>query len=101
MTPPDPLDDLLSEWQVSPQPPTSLNRDIWARIALVEAEPSWWESLAAFILRPRTLAFSSLFAFGLGIGIGLLRDDPGSALDPHTAYVQSISPFASQHLATH
>lgn len=101
MTTPDPLDDLLSEWQARPVPPSSMNRDIWARIALVEAEPTWWESLAALILRPRNLAFSSLLAFGLGSGIGFLWEDPGSALDPHTAYVQSISPFASQHLASH
>ena len=101
MTTPDPLDDLLSEWQVSPTPPNSLNRDIWTRIALVEAEPTWWETLAALILRPRNLAFSSLAAFGLGIGFAFLREAPDSAMDPHTAYVQSISPFASQHLASH
>lgn len=101
MTTPDPLDDLLSEWQVSPTPPNSLNRDIWTRIALVEAEPSWWETLAALILRPRNLAFSSLAAFGLGIGFAFLREAPDSPMDPHTAYVQSISPFASQHLASH
>ena len=101
MTTPDPLDDLLSEWQVSPTPPNSLNRDIWARIALVGAGPSWGGTLRAPVLGPRNLAFSSLAAFGLGIGFAFLREAPDSAMDPHTAYVQSISPFASQHLASH
>ena len=101
MITPDPLDELLSEWQVSPVPPSSLNRDIWASIALVGSEPTWWETLAALIFKPRNLALSSFFAFALGMGIALLRETPAAEMDPHTAYVQSISPFASRHLASH
>ncbi len=98
MNAPDPLDDLLSQWQVCAEPPASLPRDVWARISAGEAELSWWESLATLALRPRALAITGLAAILVGAALALIGGDP--SLDPHTAYVQSISPFASLHLAS-
>ena len=100
MNTPDPLDELLSQWQVRAEPPASLPRDVWARISAGEAEPSWWEWMATYILRPRALAFTGLAAILAGAVLALL-DGSSPRLDPHTAYVQSISPFASLHLASH
>jgi len=100
MNTPDPLDELLSQWQVRVEPPASLPREVWARISAGEAEPSWWEELASYILRPRALAVTGLAAILVGTVLALL-DGRGPQMDPHTAYVQSISPFASLHLASH
>jgi hypothetical protein len=99
MTTPDPLDELLSQWQVCARPPASLPRDVWARISAGEAELSWWEWLAPYILRPRSLATIGLAAILVGTVLALI-DASGPQMDPHTAYVQSISPFASLHLAS-
>jgi hypothetical protein len=98
MNTPDPLDELLSQWQVRAEPPALLPRDVWARISADEAELSWWEVLASQILRPRALAITALVAILVGTVLALI-DGNGPQLDPHTAYVQSISPFASLHLA--
>lgn len=100
MTSPDPLDDLLSEWRVEVEPPASLPREVWARIASDESEPSWWEKLASLLLQPRWLALTAVVAVSFGVLLALTAA-PSPDMDPHTAYIESISPFASMHLAAH
>lgn len=100
MNTPDPLDELLSEWRVTAEPVHSLPREVWARIASDEAEPSWWEKLASRILQPRWLALTAVVAVSFGVLLAL-AGARSPALDPHTAYIESISPFASMHLAAH
>ena len=97
---PDPLDDLLSEWQVSGEASPSFQREVWARIASAEAEPTWSELLVRFFLRPRGWAMASAAALLLGSGLAWFETRP-SRLNPHDAYVRSISPFASLHVAAH
>ncbi len=99
-SPPDPLDRILSQWTVAGEPPGTLPHDVWVRISAGQGEPSWWETLAAAVLRPRAIGFTGLAAVAAGCVLALLRPaEP--PLDPHTAYVQSVSPFASVHLASH
>jgi hypothetical protein len=100
MNTPDPLNELLSEWHVTTEPASSLPREVWARIASDEAEPSWWEKLAALLLQPRWLALTAVVAVSFGVLLALAGART-PATDPHTAYIESISPFASMHLAAH
>ena len=80
--------------------PASLQREVWASVAAGAAEPSWWEALLLVLLRPKSLALTAAVAVALGVGAALLELRPPQ-LSPHDAYVQSISPFASVHLASH
>lgn len=96
----DPLDSLLQEWQVRGESPASQQREVWARIAAGEADPSWWETFLMFLLRPRSLVLTAAAAVAVGI-ISALLELRAPELSPHDAYVQSISPFASVHLASH
>lgn len=100
MNTPDPLDDLLSGWRVEVEPPASLPREVWARIASDETEPTWWERLASLLLRPQWLVVTAAVAVSFGIVLAL-AGARAPALDPHSAYIESISPFASVHLAAH
>jgi hypothetical protein len=100
MNTPDPLDELLSEWRVTVEPAPSLPREVWARIASDEAEPSWWDKLASVLLQPRWLVVTSAVAVIFGVVLALTEAFTPT-LDPHTAYIESISPFASMHLAAH
>lgn len=96
----DPLDELLLEWRVRGEAPASQQREVWARIAAGEAEPGWWEAFLLLLLRPRCLALTAAAAVAVGV-ISALLDLRAPELSPHDAYVQSISPFASVHLASH
>ncbi len=102
MKPPedDPLDSLLQEWQVTGETSASFQREVWARIAATQADPSWWEKLSALLLRPAGWMAVSAAAVLLGAGFGWLETRP-EPVNPHEAYVRSISPFASMHLAAH
>lgn len=98
--PDESLNQLLSEWQVRGDAPASLQREVWASVAASAAEPAWWEALLLYLLRPKSLAVTAAAAIALGVGSALLELRPPQ-LSPHDAYVQSISPFASVHLASH
>lgn len=99
-TPDDPLDELLSQWQVHGDAPPSFQREVWARIATNEAEPFLWEKLSSFLLRPRGWLMAGAMAAVIGAGMAWIETQP-TRLSPHDAYVRSISPFASLHLASH
>lgn len=96
----DPLDELLSEWQVPAGTPASFQREVWARIAAAEADPGLWERVLTFLLRPRGWMATCTAAILLGAGVAWMETRP-RAISPHEAYVRSISPFASLHLASH
>lgn len=98
-TPDDPLDALLAQWQVRNEAPPSFQREVWAKIAAHEAEPSWQERLCALLLRPSSWLTASVAAIAIGAGIAWFETLP-LQVSPHDAYVQSISPFASLHLAS-
>ena len=99
-TPDDPLDELLSQWQVHGEAPPSFQREVWARIAADEGEPSLWDRLAGFLIQPRGWLVAAAASVLIGAGVAWVETRP-SRLNPHEAYVRSISPFASQHLASH
>lgn len=98
--PDESLDLLLSEWRVRGDVPASLQREVWASVAAGAADPGWWDSLLLALLRPRVLSLAAAAAVAVGVGWALLEPPP-PPLSPHDAYVQSVSPFASVHLAAH
>ncbi len=94
---PDPLDDLLAQWQLQDEPPPDFRREVWRRIALETREPKWIERVAWWLLRPKrevlVLATAVIFAVAWGI-----THPPGYELTPQDVYVMSISPFDQNHL---
>lgn len=99
-TPDDPLDELLSQWQVHGEAPPSFQREVWARIATHEGDPTLWERFVDYLVRPRSWLVATSAAVIIGASIAWVETRP-SGLNPHDAYVRSISPFASLHLASH
>lgn len=99
-TPDDPLDALLSQWQVQGEAPPSFQREVWSRIATGEAEAGLLERFFVYLLRPRGWLLASAAAVVVGGGIAWVETNP-DRLNPHDAYVRSISPFASLHVASH
>ena len=97
-TPDDPLDELLTHWQVRGDTPPTFQREVWARIAAQEAEPTWKEKLCTRLLKPSSWLVASAVAILIGAGVAWLETRP-LQLTPYDAYVRSISPFASHHLA--
>lgn len=98
-TPNDPLDTLLAEWQVHRETPTSFQREVWARIAANEAEPTWKERWSALLLKPSSWFAAAAVAILIGGSLAWFETRP-LQLSPHDAYVRSISPFASHHFAS-
>jgi ABC-type nitrate/sulfonate/bicarbonate transport system permease component len=99
-TPDDPLDALLSQWQVQGEASPSFQREVWNRIATGEADPSLLERFFINLLRPRGWLIASAAAVVVGASIAWMETTPDH-LNPHDAYVRSISPFASLHVASH
>jgi hypothetical protein len=92
------LDELLGQWQVRRQAPEGFRRGVWARIEQDRQPRRGWERCASFLLRPPVFAAVSAVAVATGGVVAWLREE-GRQISPHDAYVQSVSPFASVHLA--
>ncbi|WP_395715752.1 hypothetical protein [Prosthecobacter sp.] len=93
---PDPLDDLLSQWQVQVETPPDFRREVWRKVAAETREPSWIERVAWWLLRPKREALILAAVIILAIAWGLTH--PPEEISPHDAYVMSISPFDPNHL---
>lgn len=93
---PDPLDDLLAEWQPRVGTPPDFRREVWRRISVEISSQGWAERLAAWLLRPKREAVVFAAAVTLAVVWGITH--PTEPLDPHDAYVMSISPFDLDHL---
>jgi hypothetical protein len=96
----EPLDELLASWRVRGEAPAGFQREVWNRISAGEADPAWWERLSAVLLRPFALGCAAAAAVATGALVAVVETLPSSQ-SPHDAYVQSVSPFASVHLASH
>jgi hypothetical protein len=95
---PDPLVDLLAQWQVpQAETPPDFRREVWRRISADESEPGWLEQLAWWLLRPKREALIVASAVLVAVLWGLTHP-PQSELTPHDAYVLSVSPFDPHHL---
>ena len=93
----DPLDRLLQEWTVQSEPPPSFRREVWQRIASDGGKSSWAERLAWWLLRPKREAFVLALVVTAAVIWGLTHPE-GQSINPHDAYVMSISPFDPHHL---
>jgi hypothetical protein len=96
----DPLDSLLASWQVRGEAPMGFQREVWNCISAGEGELAWWERFSIGLLRPLSLGCAAAAAVAVGAFVAVLETRPSSQT-PHDAYVQSVSPFASVHLASH
>ncbi len=96
----DPLDALLGSWQVHGEVPAGFQREVWTRISAGEADLAWWERLSMSLLRPFNLGCAAAAAVAVGALLAVVETLPATQ-SPHDAYVQSVSPFASVHLASH
>lgn len=94
---PDPLDDLLSQWQVQVETPPDFRREVWRKVAADNRDPGWIERFAWWLLRPRREALILAAAIFLAVTWGFMR--PAKEVNPHDAYVMSISPFDPNHLS--
>ena len=92
----DPLDQLLSEWQVRAEVPPEFRREVWKAISSTCNEPTWVEKLSWWLLQPRRkiLALAVAVIGGVILDFALPNSDE---LSPHDAYVMSISPFDPNH----
>ena len=93
---PDPLDDLLAQWQVQAETPPDFRREVWRRIASETRDPGWVERFAWWLLRPKREVGILAIAIAMAVVWGLTH--PPEELNPHDAYVMSISPFDPNHL---
>ena len=93
----DPLDELLSQWQVPEATPLDFRREVWRRIEVDPSPPGWIECLAWWLLRPRREAFVLATAILLAVAWGIAHP-PEPEFSPHDAYVMSVSPFDPHHL---
>jgi hypothetical protein len=93
---PDPLDDLLAQWQVQSETPPDFRREVWRRIASETHASGWVERFAWWLLRPKREVVILSIAVALAVAWGLTH--PPEELNPHDAYVMSISPFDPNHL---
>ncbi len=96
----DQLDVLLASWQVEGEVPVRFQREVWNRISSRDGALAWWEELSIRFLKPWNLGFAALAAVIIGSLWAVVQTQP-SAQTPHDAYVQSVSPFVSVHLASH
>ena len=96
----DPLHALLGTWEVRGETLVGFQREVWNRISAGEADLAWWERFSLTLLRPVSLSFAAVVAVAIGVAVAILETQPSSQA-PHDAYVQSVSPFASVHLASH
>lgn len=96
----DPLGSLLASWEVPGEAPAGFQREVWNRISAGEADLAWWERASLLLLRPLSLSCAAAAAVAVGALVAVVETLPPSQT-PHDAYVQSVSPFASVHLASH
>lgn len=95
----DPLNELLSQWQVRAEPAASFRRNVWQRIeADGAAEPGFWESLAVVFMKPAVLSASFAVALTFGGLISWSTAQSSHRMNPRESYVRSIDPFDSTHL---
>lgn len=92
----DPLDDLLAQWQPQIIPPPGFQRELWRRIAAETPQAPWIERFAWWLLRPKQTIAVITASVAVAVVWGLTH--PPEPLNPHDAYVMSISPFDSNHL---
>lgn len=94
---PDLLDDLLAEWQPQVETPPDFRREVWRRIAAETINPGLIERFSWWLLQPKREIVVMTAAVFLAVVWGITH--PPQALNPHDAYLTSISPFDSNHLS--
>lgn len=99
----DELHKLIRQTHPKPEFPSSFQRDVWARIAVVE-QPSWmtlWrqscESLFGWIAQPVPAFALVLLTLLVGAGLGQLTTTSNESFALRTAYAESINPVAAAH----
>lgn len=92
----DPLDDLLTTWQVEASPPADFQRQVWHRIAADQEALPWATRLFAWWFQPRRLLISASAAIVLGGVFGFIEARVHQ-MDARAAYFSAINPLDGQH----
>jgi len=92
----DPLDALLSSWEVEAEAPPDFQRHVWHRIATDQEALPWTSRLLAWWMMPRRLALSAVAALTLGCVLGLM-DAHSHQKQAREAYFTAINPLDSHH----
>lgn len=90
------LHELLTSWQEQAETPPDFRREVWRRIAAEAHDPGWVERLAWWLLRPKREGVVLALVIVLAVVWGITH--PPEEINPHDAYVMSISPFDPSHL---
>lgn len=95
----DDLDNLLRSAGEEMPLPGSFNRKVWLRIESDALEKptlsAWLERHLSLLTKPYPATAAVLATVMLGLGLGARTAPQGQ--DLKTAYVESISPFATDH----
>jgi hypothetical protein len=91
------LDELLAQWQVRRHTPPGFQQQVRHRLQSLSNRSPWLEHLF-ILLRPPVFASVAALAIVSGCVMAWWQE-PDGGISAHDAYVQSVSPFASVHLA--
>ncbi len=92
----EPLDDLLTAWQVEARPPADFQRQVWHRIAADQEALPWSTRLFSWWLQPRRLLLSAAAAITLGGLLGVVEARIHNS-NARGEYFSAINPLDSQH----
>lgn len=96
MTTPDPLDDLLSTWQVEARTTADFQRQVWHRIAADQEALPWPTRLLSWWFQPRRLLLSAVAAIAFGGLLGFIEAGVHQT-EARAAYFSAIDPLDSKH----
>ena len=97
------LDKLLHEWTAPAVPEDTFRREVWQRIASLDATPPFWARWLDVLLRPRMAAAGIAVALAAGVAAGSAHTlvklrYSNDAADATAEYFRSINPFDAAHL---
>ncbi|MEY4484515.1 MAG: hypothetical protein RL693_1967 [Verrucomicrobiota bacterium] len=101
----DELQALIRQAHPKPEFSSSFQRDVWARIAVVEQQSwatqwqQWSESLFRWVAQPAPAVALVLTMLIVGAGFGRLTTPDSETAALHSTYAASINPVTAAHLA--
>lgn len=101
----DELHNLIRQTHPKPEFPSSFQREVWARIAVVEQQSwmaqwrQWSESLFGWIAQPAPAVALVLTTLLIGVSIGQLTARNNNDVALRTAYTESVNPIAAAHVS--
>lgn len=101
----DDLNDLIRQTHPKPEFPSTFQREVWARVSIVERTSwsaryrRWRESFFQALAQPATAMVVVMTTLLLGAGLGQIVSSEHNSEASRDAYVASINPVAAAHIA--